>query len=204
MPKTDTDTCNQAIGNIGISKTIANLEQEQSTEARVCRTFFENTRDMILEEVPWPFATRFADLQDIGDPPAGWLYRYRYPNDCVTARQLIIDGYQAISVNSRPVIPFLVVEDEAAAGRAIVTNQPNAILEYTARITNPMLYSALFIDAFAWALSVKIASPLSAAPGMAEKAQAAYNGALAKAAARSFNEAREEQSRESEFTRARL
>lgn len=212
--KDDVLICNMALGYLGISQTIADLQREQSNEARNCRIFFDSTRELVLEEAPWPFAERTAALQDIGSPPPGWAFRYRYPNDCVNAREIIVDGltFSALTdIGGRtvipqfrlPAIPFKVVEDEAGGGRAIVTNQQSASLVYTARITNPNVYPMSFIDAFALCLAAKIGGPLAAAPGMAEKAGDAYTKALLKAASRTMNEGVEQEERESEFTAAR-
>jgi hypothetical protein len=176
--------CNQALGKIGISQFIANLETEQSNEARVCRVYYEAARDRVLQAMPWGFARRVAELQDIGTPPAGWLYRYRYPNDCLFARKVIETG----ATEDSPGQPFTVSEDEANGGLAICSNTYPASLIYTARITNTALFSALFTDALAWALAVDLSAPLSAQPSMAQSASQAYVATLAQAAARHLNE----------------
>jgi hypothetical protein len=197
MGKTAVEICNMAIGRLGISQFIASLETEQSNEARVCRVFFDNTRDRVLQEMPWNFATRFATLQDIGTPPDGWTYRYRYPNDCLQARKVARD----ITVQG---VPFSVIEDETGGGLAICTNQGNAVLVYTARITNTNLYSMLFVDVLAWALAAEIAAPLSAVPKMATAAGEAYMGSMLRAAARNMNEGQEAPEPETEFLTSRL
>lgn len=190
--------CNMALGKIGVSMFIADFV-ERSNEARTCRVFYDAARDRTLEESPWGFATRIADLQSIGSPPSGWLYRYRYPNDCLKARSVVIAG---MSVED-PGVPFRVVEDEASGGKAILTNYPTAILVYTARITNTKMFSALFDDAFSWALAADIASPLSAAPGMAQTARQAYALALNVASAGTLNEGKQEQSQECQYLSVR-
>lgn len=197
---TTTELCNIALGRLGISIFIANLETEQSNEARVCRIFYDTVRDRVLEDFPWSFAKRTRDLQDIGTPPASWAYRYRYPNDCLFARSVQVAGAGA---PLKP-IPFEKVEDESAGGLAICTDAFPAELVYTARITNAALYTAQFVNALAWALAVDIAAPLSAAPNMAEKAASAYAAALLKAGAIDLNEGQEKASEiESDFITAR-
>lgn len=200
MGKAVVDICNMALGRLGISTFIANLETERSNEANVCRVFYETARDRVLEDFPWGFAKRIADLQDIGTPPAGWLYRYRYPNDCLFAREILTSA-------GRPSTPitFEKIEDEANGGLAICTDEEEAQLAYTARITNTMLFSTLFIDALAWSLASDIAGPLSATPKMAESAANAYASTLLKAGARDMNEGQESLTpSDSEFITARL
>lgn len=198
MAESEVSICNMAIGKIGISMFIGDLT-ERSNEARTCRIFYDAARDRTLEESPWSFATRTADLQSVGTAPTGWLYRYRYPNDCLKARAVVIAG---MSVEGEGV-PFRVVEDEANGGKAILTNFPSAVLVYTARITNTKMFSALFDDAFSWALAADIASPLSAAPGMAASARQAYTLALNVASGHSLNEGKQEQSQECQYLTVR-
>jgi hypothetical protein len=176
--------CNMALGRIGISQFIANLETEQSNEARVCRVFFEATRDRVLQAMPWGFARRSAELQDIGTPPAGWLYRYRYPNDCLFARKVIETGATEDSTGQA----FAIAEDETSGGLALCSNTYPASLIYTARIITTTLFPQMFCDALAWALAAEIAAPLSATPRMAESASQAYTTTLMQAAARDMNE----------------
>ena len=202
--------CNIALGNLGISQFIGSID-EQSNEARTCRVFYDQALNRTLEEFPWSFARSYADLQDIGSPPSKWLYRYRYPANCLFVRAvtersttpLSSDYFDPSTLEFINRQDFEIIEDQAGGGLAICTNIPEAMLTFTMRITAFPLFSALFIDAFGWSLSKDIASPLSAQPSMAEKANQAYTGALLKAAARSLNEDKNTTQTESEFITAR-
>ena len=191
--------CNQALGKIGISQFIANLETEQSNEARVCRVYYEAARDRVLQAMPWGFAKRTAELQDIGTPPAGWLMRYRYPNDCLKARKLIETGSTLEGTGQ----DFCVAEDEANGGKAICSNIYPASLIYTARITNPNLFTQAFIDALSWSLAADLASPLSASTGMAQAANQAYTAMLMQSGAADMNEGREQSAGDCELLTVR-
>ena len=180
--------CNQALGKIGISQFIADLDTEQSNEARVCRVFYEVARDRVLSAMPWGFARRTAALQDIGTPPAGWLYRYRYPNDCLKARKVIETGATIEGLGA----DYSIVEDEASGGRAICSNTYPASLVYTARIVNVNLFTQAFIDTLSWSLAADIAAPLSAATGMSQAASQAYTAMLTQSGAADMNEGKEQ------------
>jgi len=202
-----------AIGNLGISQFIGDLDTEQSNEARTCRVFYDQALDKTLSEFPWSFAKSYADLQDIGAPPGSWLYRYRYPANCLFVRAVTPRGqYPAVSAYYNGTTleyinrdRFEIIEDQDGGGLAICTNVPAAMLTFTKRITAVNLYSALFNDAFSWCLSKYIAAPLSAAPNMAMLAGQAYTAALLTAGARSLNENNEglKTDQESEFILAR-
>jgi hypothetical protein len=187
MAKSVVSICNQALGRIGISKFIDDYD-EASTEARVLRIFFEGARDRVLQAMPWGFAKRTRELQDIGSPPAGWLFRYRYPNDCLKARKVLESGSTQEGVGS----DFCIVEDEASGGKAICSNIYPASLIYTARITNPSLFNQAFIDALAWSLASDISAPLSATTGMTQSANQAYVATLIQAGSADMNEGKEQ------------
>jgi hypothetical protein len=192
--------CNLALVNVGVSKVIASLE-ERSKEADVLRAVYDITRDETLEAAPWPFATRRVVLQSLGDPPAEWAYRYRYPTDCLTARRILDGARRVFAADQR--IPFAIGEDEANAARVIFCDQFQATLEYTARIVNPKIFSPTFAVAVGWGLAVKIAPALSADPKFGVAAGQQYQGAINRAFARALAEGQEEQAPDSEFIRAR-
>ena len=177
---------NLALVRVGCSQLVAETT-EHSNEARVCRNLYRQTRDRILETFPWPFATRREALQDLGDPPLGWKFRYRYPGDCLFARK-ILDKHGRHTIRSIDRIPYSIMEDEAAGGLVIVSNHPEATLEFTACITNPQLYSAAFVDCVGWALAAEIATPLSADPKYGQVASQMLGQSLGNAAARALNE----------------
>ncbi len=104
---TDTDICNRSLAAIGARSTIASL-QENSAEARVCRQFYESTRDAVLRAAHWNFGRKVAYLSLLKSvpgtpenqstaastswspawPPPPWLYEYAYPSDCILMRYI--------------------------------------------------------------------------------------------------------------------
>lgn len=101
---TRTDIANRALAAIAARATIANLDQENSTEAKQARLLYDATRDAMLRGAHWNFARRTLPLSLLksapGTPenPTGaawnpatmpappWLYEYAYPSDCLLAR----------------------------------------------------------------------------------------------------------------------
>src|SRR5438046_2758921 len=85
-----TEIANMAISLIGIAKEIANLDSENSAEAKACRRFFANVRDTVLGDFPWPFATKFATLSLVQtDPNDDWGFSYNYPSDALKIRRIL-------------------------------------------------------------------------------------------------------------------
>lgn len=200
MSATAVDICNLALGRIGISQFINSID-EASNEGRCCKRFYDLVRDRVLAEAPWNFCTRWASLQDIGTPPTGWAYRYRYPADCLSLRK-VVAGEDSGATIARG-IPYAVMEDETMGGLSVCCDSSPVMARYSVRITNEQLFSPLFVNAFAWALASELAAPLSSDPRNAANAASAYQAARLQALAASLNEGIEGLVPESDYISAR-
>lgn len=151
------DIFNMALAHIGSTDTIAD-ELELSPERVICSRFWDTCRDWLFayKDMKWKFATNTVALADLGDPPPQWGFRYRYPNDCVNALEIVADN--SILLQTSQKIPFEIGYE--AAGRVIYTNQDDAILSYTKRIEEAERYPATFVAAIAYNLAAMIAMPL--------------------------------------------
>lgn len=159
---------NQALASIASRSTIADLN-EGSTEAITALTFYDTALDATLRAAHWNFARAQILLTLLGDAtktptpdpvPTPWVYEYAYPSDCVLARY-VMPQIQAAPVSpagpgygslwTGPAVRFLVSADKDANGNdetVILSNQPNALLVYTRRITNVALFDPQFVTAF--------------------------------------------------------
>lgn len=202
----EVDICNMALNRIGATDTIAEFN-ERSKAAKLCRTFYAQSRDAVLRDFPWPFATRYEGLAIVpGTPPDGWLFQYRYPSDCLMAQKLTttqgeVQWLSAARFNLRfyglqwglegggywpPRIPYSIAADDE--GQLILTNLQDARLIYTAQITDVSRYDPLFKSALAWYLAVELVMPMTADPKRVQLAEQKYQLELSKAEAASFNE----------------
>lgn len=113
-------------------------------------------------------------------PPPPWAYSYGYPQDCLRplwvipqiATAAFPDGIPittAVTGGSPsfwngPAIKFAVAIDQDAGGndmRVILTNQPDAILTYIKRVTNPDVWDQSFDQAFVAALAGRLTFALT-------------------------------------------
>lgn len=115
------------------------------------------------------------------DPPFPWMYEYQWPSSPYALRaRYIVPMVQSGSTTSVPLmtgpnvilpaagsskspIPFLVSSDIDANGnqiRVILTNQPQAQLVYTARVTDPTLWDAELVDAASMYLATWLVTPI--------------------------------------------
>ena len=183
------EICNVALGRI--NKPRINSLNDQTVEALTCRTFYDFCRQACLSDAPWNFASKFLALSLLTETNTGWLYVYSYPGDCATAREIInpaADQSSYSDINDQ--IPFEVGLSVTGNFNIIMTNQIDAVLKYTADISNAGIFSASFSDALAWRLAAELCLPLRLDLQVAQAVRQAYSISVANARTNSANEGR--------------
>jgi hypothetical protein len=148
------DVFNMALGHIGVSSTV-NDELERSPERVICSRYWDSCRDGLLayKSMPWGFANALKKLAMLpGDPPAGWEYRYRYPNDCINAIEIYAESVRTTSVELRSKYHVAYEAD----GRVILCDIPEATLRYTKRVAEVERWPAPFVEAMSFRLASMI------------------------------------------------
>lgn len=182
---TVTQICNLALGHLGASKTVANADTEQSAEANTFRRFYETVRDATLKDFNWPFARTYAALGLIStDPTDEWGYAYQYPSDCINM-QRIVSGNRNETADAR--IKFVIARINGA--RAILTDQPDAQAQYTARVTDPQEYTPDFVMALSLHMAFIMGPHLAKSDEkMLQSAERKYVNYISVAKAQALNE----------------
>lgn len=184
---TDVSISNMALGHIKSKSTIA-LLTEESTEAKKCKLFYAQARDETLEEFNWHFAKRNAVLAEIGTAPLGWAFQYAYPADAVAIRK-ILTAYRLEDDS----VPFELAHSELNDSIVILTDREVATVEYTKRVTNPTLFSPLFVSALSFKLASLIAMPLSGKRELRDEANQLYEIQISKARMSSLNQGQQDE-----------
>lgn len=188
------DICNMALSRIGNSQRINDLS-EASVQAEQCSLFYEASRDFVLRDFAWGFATTYAQLAEVEvNPSPLFPYAYAMPTDCLKARQIVSavfpDGYWPADVCVErpilPAIPFRVIN--GGSGKLIVTQASPATLEYSARVESPEMFDPIFVSALAWKLGSNIAPAIAREPNVAQACESAYQAQIAQAIAQDLNE----------------
>jgi hypothetical protein len=200
-----TEIANMALGHLGQSFQIADLDTEQSNEANVMRLFYPIVRDAVLTERRWPFTEKIRDLSLITDEPEGdeWNYLYQYPSDCLSFWR-ILSGTTQDTIDSQ--VPYRIVANPNQTGlKAILTNEQNATGEYCRRSDDPTIYSPNFTLAVSFKLAFMIAPALTTGDpkNLRKSCFDLYAQTMSQAAAQAFNEQRLGPKPESEFIRVR-
>lgn len=192
----DVEISNQALGHIGISHEINSLD-ETSNEAEQAKRYFEPTRDALLRDFDWPFASRYKVLNLVANNPNDdWSYSYRYPSDCLAIRGFVLGKREATTR-----IPYTVSSDDT--GRLIFTDLASAVIRQTTRITNTDLFDPSFVVGFAWRLAFNMAIPLSRSKEERDYALKQYLAWIGTAWTNASNESGQDAPPEAEVIRAR-
>lgn len=157
MASGETNICNIALGRLGSSR-ILDIS-ENSTEARACALQYPILRDELLRMHRWNFATKRGALTALVAAPAfGWSKQYSLPSDCLHVNQL--NGFEE---NQEP-------RKWEIEGKYLLTDESEAQIRYTARVTDPAQFDALFVSALSCMLASRIAKDITGSATMAADA----------------------------------
>jgi len=151
MVSTVVEICNMALARLGDSR-ISDIDADEE-KARLCKLFYTQTRDEVLREHPWTFATGRAILAAIsGTNLTGFDYRYQLPVDCLYVRnQIDAEGETYTDITSNYKIE----------GREIHSDLSPCAIKYTKKIDDPAQFDSQFVEALALKLASKLAVKLS-------------------------------------------
>lgn len=139
----ETEICNRALIKLG-EKTILSLDDD-SKPARICNTLYEPTRDYVLRSHPWNFAIKRVQLaRNTTDPVYDYAYSYKLPSDCLR-----------VIIPSRDEWPY------GIEGRNLVSDYPDSLIKYIARITDPNTFDASFTESLACKIAAEAAVSLT-------------------------------------------
>lgn len=148
------DICNLALSHVA-AYPIQSLD-ERTKEARECKRLYSVARDAMLEAHDWGIARKQAALALLDEEVSGWDYVYAWPTDCIVPRKI----YDPSEVAGSTPIKFEFRVNEDLNRRVIVTNEEDAELIYTAKITDANLFTSMMVDALGFRLASDLAIPL--------------------------------------------
>lgn len=179
---------NIALTEIGAKATVSSINpSDGSNEANIASTLYQPKMDALMRSAHWNCCRKQLALTLLkavvidgvasdDPPPQPWLYEYAYPSDCLKARYIMpirtiaAEGVPLTTYdNMVPVlyagsaVRYAVATDTVNGNvrRVILTNMPQAILVYTARIDNPDLWDPHFLNAATSSLGAWMVTPLS-------------------------------------------
>ena len=174
---TEIDICNLALAHLGDDATIASIKPpEGSAQAEHAARYYPIARNSLLESHTWNFAAKRSSLATTTNTLEQWEYAYVAPADMMTPVAIISPTAQndyatRMSAGDTPggitsnYAPTIVAGQSsphqfAIEGDLIYTNQENAMLRYQAFITDPYLFSPLYVITLSWHLASMLAGPV--------------------------------------------
>lgn len=158
---------NQALLEIG-SGAITSLS-EDSEQAFIISSIFDQLLDEELEREDWSFATARAELAALSEDPAfGWLYQHQLPASPYCLR--------LIAIEEDP--------DHVVEGRKILCDATPLQIRYICRVADMNELSAGFRRAFVFRLAAALSIPLRGSGELRDKMQAQYERYIAIAASK--------------------
>lgn len=191
----EVDICNMALGYLGDSGSVNSISPpDGSVQAAACSRYYPMARNALLEMLPWSFATKRDALALLSlTPPSAWAYAYALPSDAVSVLAVLDPETADDYVWNGEVTTQPYVVEQNDGDRVIYSNQDDAVVRYTALVTDTTKFSALFIEGLAWLLASKLAGPiLKGTTGMqvSQSCLKAFQAWFAQAVASDSNSAR--------------
>lgn len=210
MPSIEAGICNTALLRVGQLQGITALDNN-SPQAKACNKLWELARDATLEAFAWPFAMRRRALQAITNGERGdWAFAYGLPNDCIAPRHLdqadadnALGAYNTNPGETEQLVFSIEGDATQGSGKVLLTNVEDAVLVYTAKVEEPVRWSPMFRDAMAYRLAADLGFGLAKKERLGFAMMQAFERAIARAAASSFNQQRKEVQPESELILSR-
>ena len=168
------EIANRALTKIGSKRIIA--LSDNTKEGREVNSMFAILRDAELRKFNWRFSIKRAQLAAQASAPAfGFAYQYRAPADCLKILEVgdyypgaRLDDYIGTDTSEYAYENGLILTDYAAPLN----------LRYIARIEDPTLFDALFVEAFACKLAMELAEPITQSSTKRELATREYTTAI--------------------------
>lgn len=166
------DVVNLALQRIGYPGRVSNL-YDGSEAAKDALDIYGQTRDQMLREGDWPFASRSGIAALLKSAPVGgyfppnawttaypaqpWKFSYTYPDDCLELRACKPQVYFVPNFSPQSYV-FSIANDAgySPARRVVLSNVENAMLIYTAQVTNPATWPPDFVEGLAAALGQRL------------------------------------------------
>ena len=167
---TEVSICSNALRRLG-DDPITSLTDD-TERARLCNSFYADTRDAVLRLHPWNFEITRASLAKLSTAPAyGFSNQFSLPTNPYCLRVLGMEYEDYI----------FKVENVATHGRVLLTDEATANILYVARITDTNLFDAMFVDVLTQKLAVDLAYPVTNSTTLQTQMQKVFEKKLSEA-----------------------
>lgn len=155
----ETDLFNSALGLVGANP--IRFADDDSTSSKMCMRFYVPLRNGLFRSARWNFCERRAQLAQLATPPAfEFAYAYQLPADCVRVWEyngagVTTSSYLVYYQTGIRYQPMFKIE-----GRSLVSNDSQAYIVYSQKISNPAEWDPLFYQMVETWLASKLAAAI--------------------------------------------
>jgi len=191
------DIVNFALNMLG-AESITSLEDD-APEAKAMKSFYYISRDSVLEECEWTWATRrFLPAKETESPEWGWANAFPLPSDILRVTRVDRNDYVGIGtgMTRHPA-------DYAVEGRKILCNEDVIYCKGIRRIEDEGIYSPMFAEAFGYKLAAQACLLITESNTKLQQMAGLYVEAIGKAKARDGMQGTTKRLRNQTLSRAR-
>lgn len=167
------EICNLALAHIGQGS--INSFDEASPQAEQCNLFYSNTRDSLLRQFPWNFATKNILLSQVDTTIPGWSYVYEYPSTVLWIKR-IFNVY-----DTDPEIPYEYEITTTGTEKYICCDIEQAYARCTIKIEDTTLFDPLFTETLSYKLALDLTMPLTNSSSRTQEVMAKLQQSLSSA-----------------------
>ncbi len=155
-PNNQTDICNLALDHLNVSA-ITSIDTPTSKNEQLCARWYEQTKRATLRAHTWNFAMKRVQLAALSTAPLfEFDTQYALPSDYIRLVRIGFDTHYK----------YYGVEE----GKLLVNSADIALpFRYVYNITNISKMDALFIDAWAANLAIRLAYPITGSNSSVER-----------------------------------
>lgn len=152
--------CNQASLLVG-GNIILSLD-DSILEARLCKAYYAEIRNAVLEDADWRFAAGRKQLAASSTSPGfEYTYQCQVPSDCLVVRD-VDDGSDNWNMEWQ------------REGNFILCNTAPIYIKYTKVVEDPSKFSAMFTQALVSRLAADLAVPIAGSRQMQQDMMQLY------------------------------
>lgn len=189
--ESETAICNMALARIGHNIPIVDILSDTTLAGDLSRLFYDSTRDILLQDHPWNFAIKRAELAaDATAPSFEYDYAFPLPNDCL---RVIRTSWEATGWSNRDEavrvfwdsnsIPYR-IERHSSGATALLCNEDSVSIEYISKVTDTSRFAPMFTDVLVARLAAEFAMPLADNAALAKNAWDVYASKISEARSR--------------------
>lgn len=169
----EVEICNLALSNIRAGS--INSLTEASLQAQQCKLKYPIIRNRCLTELAWGFNRKIRSLAVLTTEIFNWAYAYQYPTDCLKIHRLVGEYEELANADAdvvsrlidTQILPIREVRRKVPHevfnfddNKTIGANEANLRIDYSAKVTDPNLFTDDFILGLSHLLSSELAIPL--------------------------------------------